>query len=119
MGTTRLPLSRDRILGRAVQIADAEGVEALTMRRLADELGFEAMSLYRHVKNKDDVLGGMLDLVLAEIESPAAPGAWESLHTVSPRIELPPRYATAACGVNATPSAARLNVFIPVLGEYS
>src|SRR4029078_6233238 len=74
MSATRLPLSRDRILERAVQIADADGVEALTMRRLGEELGFEAMSLYRHVKNKDDVLGGILDAVLAEIESPARVG---------------------------------------------
>jgi len=77
MNTTRLPLSRARILERAVQIADADGVDALTMRRLADELGFEAMSLYRHVENKDDVLEGILDAVLAEIESPAAAGAWD------------------------------------------
>jgi AcrR family transcriptional regulator len=77
MSATRLPLSRDRILEQAVQIADAEGVEALTMRRLADELGFEAMSLYRHVKNKDDVIDGIVDLVLAEFESPAAPGEWD------------------------------------------
>ena len=61
-----------------MQVADAEGVDALTMRRLADELGFEAMSLYRHVKNKDDVLDGIVDLVLAEIESPAAPGEWDA-----------------------------------------
>ena len=78
MSATRLPLSRDRILERAVQIADAEGVGALTMRRLADDLGFEAMSLYRHVRNKDDVLGGILDRVLAEIESPAAAGEWDA-----------------------------------------
>jgi AcrR family transcriptional regulator len=77
MSATRLPLSRDRILERAVQIADADGVEALTMRRLGEELGFEAMSLYRHVKNKDDVLGGILDAVLAEIESPAGVGEWD------------------------------------------
>lgn len=78
MSATRLPLSRDRILGQAVRIADAGGVEALTMRRLADDLGFEAMSLYRHVANKDDVLGGVLDRVLAEIESPAAAGEWDA-----------------------------------------
>ena len=77
MSATRLPLSRDRILGQALQIADADGVEALTMRRLADDLGFEAMSLYRHVANKDDVLGGILDAVLAEIESPAGGGTWD------------------------------------------
>ena len=77
MSATRLPLSRDRILERAVEIADADGIEALTMRRLADDLGFEAMSLYRHVKNKDDVLNGIVDVVLAEIESPATPGEWD------------------------------------------
>jgi AcrR family transcriptional regulator len=77
MSAGRLPLSRERILERAVRIADADGVEALTMRRLADDLGFEAMSLYRHVKNKDDVLDGILDRVLAEIESPAAGGEWD------------------------------------------
>ena len=77
MSAPRLPLSRDRILERAVQIADADGIEALTMRRLADDLGFEAMSLYRHVKNKDDVLDGIVDVVLAEIESPAAEGEWD------------------------------------------
>ena len=66
MSAPRLPLSRDRILERAVQIADADGIEALTMRRLADDLGFEAMSLYRHVKNKDDVLDGIVDVVLAD-----------------------------------------------------
>ena len=77
MSATRLPLSRDRILERGIQIADADGVDALTMRRLADDLGFEAMSLYRHVENKDDVLGGILDAVLAEIESPAGGGEWD------------------------------------------
>ncbi len=72
----RAPLSRDRILRAAVDLADASGVEALTMRRLADELGFEAMSLYRHVANKQDLLDGMLDLMLAEWELPE--GEWEA-----------------------------------------
>jgi len=66
----RVPLSRDRILQAALELADASGVEAVTMRRLGDELGFEAMSLYRHVANKDDLLDGMLDLVLAEWQLP-------------------------------------------------
>jgi AcrR family transcriptional regulator len=73
---TRTPLSRERILGAAVALADEHGVEALTMRRLGDELGFEAMSLYRHVASKDDLLDGMLDLVLAETEPPAADVGW-------------------------------------------
>jgi AcrR family transcriptional regulator len=72
----RLPLSRARILDAALALADESGVEALTMRRLGEELGFEAMSLYRHVANKDDLLDGMLDLVLAEWRLPDADGPW-------------------------------------------
>ncbi len=67
-------LSRERILEQALALADGEGVDAITMRRLGDELGFEAMSLYRHVASKDDLLDGMLDLVLAEWELPGDDG---------------------------------------------
>jgi AcrR family transcriptional regulator len=70
----RIPLSRERILAAALELADRSGIEALTMRRLGEELGYEAMSLYRHVANKDDLLDGMLDLVLAEWELPTADG---------------------------------------------
>jgi AcrR family transcriptional regulator len=77
----RTPLSRDRVLHAAVELADASGVEALTMRRLGDELGFEAMSLYRHVANKQDLLDGMLDLVLAEWQLPAGPDWREAVRT--------------------------------------
>jgi AcrR family transcriptional regulator len=72
----RVPLSRDRVLRAGLDLADASGVEALTMRRLGEELGFEAMSLYRHVANKQDLLDGMLDLVLAEWQLPAGDGDW-------------------------------------------
>jgi AcrR family transcriptional regulator len=72
----RIPLSRDRILQAGLDLADASGVDALTMRRLGEDLGFEAMSLYRHVTNKDDLLDGMLDLVLAEWHLPAGDGDW-------------------------------------------
>ena len=64
----RIPLTRDRALDAAVAIADAEGIDALTMRRLAAELGVEAMSLYHHVANKNDILDGMVDLVFGEID---------------------------------------------------
>jgi AcrR family transcriptional regulator len=74
--TTREPLSRDRILRAALELVDEGGVEALTMRKLGETLGYEAMSLYRHVENKDDVLGGILDLVLAEWTLPAEEGDW-------------------------------------------
>ncbi|MBV2364745.1 TetR/AcrR family transcriptional regulator C-terminal domain-containing protein [Streptomonospora nanhaiensis] len=80
----RIPLSRDRVLRAAVRLADEHGVEALTMRRLAEDLGAEAMSLYHHVANKGDVLDGILDLVATEIhetvealDTPAAGAAWK------------------------------------------
>jgi AcrR family transcriptional regulator len=60
----RLPLSRDRILEAALALVDEHGIEALTMRKLGQALGFEAMSLYNYVASKDDVIDGILDLVL-------------------------------------------------------
>lgn len=63
----RLPLSRERVLRTAVAIADEHGIDAVTMRRVGDELGAEAMSLYHHVANKADLLDGAVDLVVAEI----------------------------------------------------
>ena len=63
----RIPLSRERVLRAAVELADAHGLRALTMRRLADELGAEAMSLYYHVAKKEDVLDGIVDVVAEEI----------------------------------------------------
>jgi AcrR family transcriptional regulator len=63
-------------LTAAITLADAEGIEAVTMRKLARELGVEAMSLYHHVANKDDILDGMVDLVFAEIELPAEDADW-------------------------------------------
>jgi AcrR family transcriptional regulator len=74
----RLPLSRDRILETALALVDEHGIEALTMRRLGQALGFEAMSLYNHVENKDDLVNGNLDLVLAEGEPPAERGDWDA-----------------------------------------
>jgi AcrR family transcriptional regulator len=80
MATTtepRLPLTRDRILQAALELADESGIDSLTMRKLGQELGFEAMSLYNHVANKDDVLDGILDLVLVESEPPSPEGNWD------------------------------------------
>ena len=68
---TRVPLSRDRVLRAAVRVADEGGIGALTMRRLADELGAEAMSLYHHVAGKDDILDGVVDVIAGEINDAA------------------------------------------------
>ncbi len=63
----RRPLSRDLVLRSAVALADQSGIDAVSMRRLGQELGVEAMSLYHHVHRKDDLLGGMVETVVAEI----------------------------------------------------
>lgn len=76
--TAQLPLSRERILQVALRRADAEGIEALSMRRLAQELGVKAMSLYNHVANKDDIVDGMVDLVVGEIELPSLDVGWKT-----------------------------------------
>jgi AcrR family transcriptional regulator len=72
--TSRKPLSRDRILAAALELVDEQGIDALSMRKLGQSLGYEAMSLYNHVANKDDLLDGILDLVLVEMEPPEADG---------------------------------------------
>ncbi|MGI5493604.1 TetR/AcrR family transcriptional regulator [Microtetraspora malaysiensis] len=66
------PLSRGLVLEAAIRVADRGGVEAITMRRVAQELGVEAMSLYHHVPNKDAILDGVVDMVFAAIELPSA-----------------------------------------------
>jgi AcrR family transcriptional regulator len=73
---SRTPLSRERVLRAAVALADRGGIESLTMRRLGQELGVEAMSLYKHVSNKDDVLDGIVDLVLGDIDVPPSGTPW-------------------------------------------
>lgn len=74
----RLPLSRDRVLDAAMRLADEGGIESLSMRKLGQALGVEAMSLYNHVANKDDILDGIVDLVLDEFELPSAGEEWEA-----------------------------------------
>lgn len=64
----RKPLSRERVLSAAIEIADRGGLEALTMRGLADHLGVEAMSLYYHLANKEAILDGVVDALMMEIE---------------------------------------------------
>jgi AcrR family transcriptional regulator len=72
----RRPLTRERVLRAAIALADEGGIEALSMRKLAKELGVEAMSLYNHVANKGDLVEAMVGLVVAEIELPSDPD-WE------------------------------------------
>jgi AcrR family transcriptional regulator len=74
----RAPLSRDRVLRAAVARADKAGIESLSMRRLAEELGVVPMALYKHVANKEELLDGMIDVVVGEIDPPVAGAGWKS-----------------------------------------
>jgi AcrR family transcriptional regulator len=75
---SREPLSRERVLAAAVAIADEQGVDALSMRRLANELHVVPMALYKHVANKDELLDGMIDVVVSEIDTPNDGVDWKT-----------------------------------------
>ena len=80
----RVPLSKDRVLRAAVALADGSGIESLSMRNLAEELGVVPMALYKHVANKEQLLDGMIDVVVGEIDPPVHGTDWKS--TVRQRI---------------------------------
>jgi AcrR family transcriptional regulator len=73
----RTPLTRERVLQAAVDLADRGGIEALSMRKLGQELDVEAMALYRHVRNKDDILDGIVDVIVGEIDVPEPGDDWK------------------------------------------
>ena len=75
---TRVPLSKERVLHAAVALAARDGIESLTMRKLADELGAGVMSLYHYIPNKDELLDGMVDLVFGEVELPSTGPHWRT-----------------------------------------
>jgi len=77
-GARRVPLNRERVLHRAVALADEAGIDAVSMRRLGQELGVVPMALYKHVRSKDELLDGMVDVVLGEIDAPDADLDWKA-----------------------------------------
>jgi AcrR family transcriptional regulator len=107
----REPLSRDRVLAAAMAVADAEGLEALSMRRLGQELGVEAMSLYNHVRNKEDLIDGLVDLVFAEFGTPNGRD-WKSAMRArgvnAQRVLRRHRWAIALMESRRTPGPATL-----------
>ena len=74
----RRPLSRERVLRAAIALADEHGIDALTMRRLAKELSVEAMSLYNHVANKDEIIDGMVEFTVGEIDLASDAADWKA-----------------------------------------
>ncbi|WP_278261417.1 TetR/AcrR family transcriptional regulator C-terminal domain-containing protein [Nocardia sp. AG03] len=109
----RTPLTRARVLRAAIELADQEGLDALSMRKLAKVVGVEAMSLYNHVANKDDLLDGLCDLVVAEMYVPRADGDWRAelrRRAISAHeVLLRHRWATGLIGsrVNVGPAMLR------------
>jgi AcrR family transcriptional regulator len=116
----RTPLTRERVLQAAVALADDSGIESLTMRKLGQALGVEAMSLYHHVANKDALLDGMVDLVFGEIEFPAAGADWKTAmrqRAISARAALRRHpWAVALMESRRTPGPANLGHHDAVLG---
>src|SRR5579862_1457606 len=105
--TRRKPLNRERILDTALALVDDEGIEALSMRKLGQALGYEAMSLYNHVANKDDLLAGILDLVLAEMEPPDPDGGFPAIRTAALSAHEALKRHPWAAGMLMSPSGIR------------
>ena len=81
---TRVPLTRERVLRTAVALADQRGIESLSMRKLAQAMDVVPMALYRHVANKDELLDGLVDVVVGEIDPPVSGADWKT--TIRERI---------------------------------
>ncbi len=116
----REPLSRERVLRAAIAIADEGGIESLTMRKLGQSIGVEAMSLYNHVASKHDILDGMVDIVVCEIDLPVYGVDWReamrrratSAHDVFSRHP----WASALIDSRKSSGPARLRYFDWVIG---
>ena len=113
-------LSKEHVLQAAVALAARDGLESLTMRRLADELGAGAMSLYHHVANKDELLDGMIDIVFGEIELPTTDVDWRTAmrrRAFSTREALNRnRWAVGVMESRTTPGPNSLRLHDAVLG---
>ncbi|MGC5222567.1 TetR/AcrR family transcriptional regulator C-terminal domain-containing protein [Micromonospora sp. DT81.3] len=116
----RRRLNRDQVLSTAIALADAAGIEMLTMRRLGEELGVEAMSLYTHVANKEDLLNAMVDAVFNEIELPSHRDDWKTAmrkRSVSFRAALSRHpWATSLKDSGTNPGPATLRHHDRVIG---
>src|SRR5580698_6763569 len=117
---SRTPLSRERILVTALALADTSGIESLTMRKLGEAVGVEAMSLYNHIPSKGDLLDGLIDLVFSEIELPSAADSWKKAmrqRAISARTVLSRhRWAIGLMESRTTPGPATLRHHDAVIG---
>lgn len=116
----RAPLTRERVLDAALLLADSGGVASLTMRKLAQTLSVEAMSLYHHVAHKDRILDGIVDLVFSEVELPVDGGDWKTAmrrraHSVREALSRHP-WAIGLMESRHSPGPATLRHHDAVLG---
>jgi AcrR family transcriptional regulator len=118
----RDPLSRERVLDAAVRLADERGIDALTMRGLAQELGVEAMTLYYYVRNKDEILNGIVDRVVGEFELPSRGPDWKAAIRATAvsayHVLLEHRWAAALMLSGSGVSQARLRYMDAILGTF-
>jgi AcrR family transcriptional regulator len=108
----RIPLSRERVLRCALDLADESGIASLTIRSLATSMGTKPMSLYHYVANKDEILDGIVDMVFDEIESPSPVGEWRDqmhrrAHAVRGALKRHP-WAVGLLETRASPGPATL-----------
>jgi AcrR family transcriptional regulator len=116
----RTRLSRDRVLAAALDLVQEAGVDALSMRKLGETLGVEAMSLYNHVRNKDDILDGLVEMVMKDMACPPLSGDWRasmrqrafSVHEVLVRCP----WAASMIEARPNPGPVRLGLCDAVLG---
>lgn len=117
----RTPLNRDRVLRAAVALADENGIGSLSMRKLGEALGVEAMSLYNHVANRGDLFDGMIDLVFGEIGLPSGGAGWKTAmrqRALSARQALSRHpWAIGLMESRSTPGPATLRHHDAVLGS--
>jgi AcrR family transcriptional regulator len=117
----RAALTRERILRAAITLADGDGIDAVSMRKLGQKLGVEAMSLYNHVRNKVDLLDGMVDGVFGEIDLPASGVDWQTAmrkRAISARQTLLRHpWAIGLMESRSTPGPATLRHHDSVLGS--
>ncbi len=125
-GAERRPqLTRERVVAAGIDMADRDGLDSISMRKLAQELGVEAMSLYTHVRNKDDLLDGMVDAVIGTIPTSAGadradPAHWKTslrrMALAARGVVLTHPWAPGPIESRATPGPAALRYIDAVLG---
>ena len=126
VGTTgperRPQLTRQRVMTVAIELADRDGIDSISMRKLAQELGVEAMSLYTHVRNKDDLLDGMVDAVIGQIPISADGAGWKAslrqMALAARSVILRHPWAARTIETRSAPGPAALRYVNAVIGIF-